>query len=1104
MLRRSLALAVPLSLARYALHALRFCPLASFGLRSTRSCPRLRCTLSPITCNLLFACTLLFLLTLSSVPCPLLFAQTTNATITGFVTDPQKALIPGAKVIVINMDTNLRYTAATNQEGSYTVPGLPPGNYKIEVEKQGFKSIVKPDVVLHVQDAIAINFKMAIGSASESITVIGGAPLVNTESAAVSTVVDRQFVENIPLNGRSFQGLILLTPGVATNSPQAVGAINTRGEFSVNGQRTESNYYTVDGVSANVSILAGNVRVAITGSLPASTVLGTTQGLASVEALEEFRVQSSTYAAEFGRNPGGQFSFVTRSGTNQWHGRAFDYLRNDVFDANNWFNNFFSRPQPPLRQNDFGGTLGGPLQIPRLYDGIDKTFFFFSYEGVRLVQPQEATVAFVPDATLRQSAPSALQPVLNAFPVSNCTGAAPPPNCPPPSNGLAGFIGTWSNPSQIDSTTVRFDHAFKDRLRLFFRFSDTNSTLEQRSPCCNPSAQTQQEYTIRTYTLGATSAISSGVSNEFRLNYSSNESIFSSSPADNFGGAQPADLIQLQGIDSRNFPFASVSVNLFLGANSAIYGVGGPAGKQRQWNLVDAVSFSSGRHQFKAGVDFRRLAPFASGTTPLANYFYFFQSSVQQNSVDLGFGASFAASFPVYVNFSAFVQDERRLMPRLHLSMGLRWEVNPAPGGEKSNRPYTVEGSSLSTLTLAPQGTPLWNTTWYNFAPRLGVAYLLRNSAGFETVVRGGVGVFFDTGQQLGSLGFQGPGFSAINTVGTFFGSAASFPLPFAQINPAIVNPPTPPWSGVFAFPQHLQLPYTLQWNTSIQQSLGKSQALTVSYVGSNGRRLLEQNRLSNVNSNFSGPVTFIRSGLTSDYHALQVQFQRRLNRGLTALASYTWSHSIDFGSENAALPFIRGNSDFDVRHNFSGAFSYELPHAFQSRFARSALHHWGLDGRFTARTGFPVTLFDGFRNFVDPMTGQIFNRGVNLTTGFPLYVRGSQFPGGRAINPAAFSSPPAGQQGNAPRNFARGFGAWQMDLAIRREFPIYERLKLQFRAEAFNVFNHPNFGAINGRFGQSTFGQATATLAQSLGILSPLYQGGGPRSMQLALRLTF
>jgi hypothetical protein len=346
------------------------------------------------------------------------------------------------------------------------------------------------------------------------------------------------------------------------------------------------------------------------------------------------------------------------------------------------------------------------------------------------------------------------------------------------------------------------------------------------------------------------------------------------------------------------------------------------------------------------------------------------------------------------------------------------------------------------------------------------------------------------------------------------------FPAPPDQVSPPIDNPPTPPYNAVFAFYPHLQLPFTLQWNLGIQQALAKSQAFTLSYIGAHGARLLAENRLdpSPVNAQFAPDSLFlIGNGLTSDYNALQMHYQARINQSLQALASYTWSQCQDYGSYNAALPYRRADCDFDVRHNLSGAFSFEVPNLAHNRLGSSFLNHWGLDERFTARTAFPVNLTSGL-NVVDPATHRTYVGGLNLVPGQSLYIFGTECgpvygnglpcPGGKAINPNAFSQPPAGDLGNAPRNLVRGFATWQMDVAVRREFPIYERLKLQFRAEAFNVFNHPNFGVINSTYCAvapgCTFGQATATLAQSLGVLSPLYQQGGPRSMQFALKLIF
>src|ERR1700722_7851273 len=338
----------------------------------------------------------------------LLHAQSTSASLTGRVTDPSQALIADAKVDAIRAGTNIRYEAVTNSSGEYYFSNLPPGSYRIEVEKSGFKKLIKPDVMLHVQDALAIDFAMTLGAASENVTVVAGAPLVNAESGTVSTVVDQNFVENLPLNGRSFQTLIQLTPGVVVTAT----AFDDQGQFSVNGQRADANYFTVDGVSANFGVTGYSPMVqSASGALPALSAAGGTNSLVSVDAMQEFRIQTSSFAPEFGRTPGGQISIVTRSGTNAFHGTLFDYFRNDALDAKDWFTNFNGLPKPEERQDDFGGVLGGPVRK-------NKTFFFFSYEGLRLRQPSTQETS-VPDAASRLRAPASMQPFLNAFPMPN-------------------------------------------------------------------------------------------------------------------------------------------------------------------------------------------------------------------------------------------------------------------------------------------------------------------------------------------------------------------------------------------------------------------------------------------------------------------------------------------------------------------------------------------------------------------------------------------------------------------------------------------------------------------------------------------------------------
>jgi len=1046
------------------------------------------------------------------------FGQSTSATITGRITDPTKAVLPGAKVMVMNVLTNGRYETSTDQAGNYTVPSLLPGTYQIEVEKTGFKTILKPGVELHIQDVAAINFEMAVGSISETVTVEAGAPVVNTTDASVSTVIDHAYVENMPLNGRSFQDLILLTPGTVTQTPQvstlgAGSGLGITGEFSVNGQRMEENYYTVDGVSANVGAapgVASTLGAGLSGSLPAATALGTTQALVSVDDLQEFRVQSSTYSAEYGRNPGGQFIFETKSGTNQWHGTAYDYLRNGFLDAQDWFNDYLGTPEPALHQNDFGGTLGGPVEVPGLYNGKNKSFFFVSYEGLRLIAPRPATANFVPDFCMRGVASScqagrfpaaaALQPGINAFP------APTPGGIDDVANGIAQFIGSWSNPASLDATSVRFDHTANDKLRLFFRFADTSSSGATRGTSAAFSTPTSNQistYVTRSYTAGVTDALTSNLTNDFRFNYSSNE-VAQHNVIDSFGDNTPVDLAQLTGLG----PGSSPEVVLLYGGYFILLQQQQTSGSQRQWNVLDNMSLFLGRHQLKVGVDYRRLTPSETPANPFMQFIYFRETSIENNSAFVS-AQNRVSAYPLYVNLSMFAQDEWRILPRLTLSMGLRWDINPAPGVTRGFHPYTIQGDGPNSWSLAPQGTALWQTTWYNFAPRIGLAYILDTATDRETVIRGGAGLFFDTGQQLGSLGFNsGPGFFASSA------SPGSFPNSIGV--PEVANPPVPPYDNAVGYASHLQLPYTIQWNASVEQALGKSQAVTVSYVGAHGARLLQQNSIAPSSNPTISFVTLVENGLTSDYNSLQAQFRRRLSQGLTGLLSYTWSHCTDYGSENYNIGYQRGNCDFDVRHNLSAAFSYDIPAVRREGLAGTVLDHWGLDDRFTFRTSFPVTLLGN--GLLQP-NGQLYNEGLNLVPSQPVYLYGANCasvlqslndlapgkgcPGGRALNPIAFASVASGL-GDAPRNFVRGFGAWQMDLAIRRQFRVHESLRILFRAETFNVFNHPNFGQINPNFGQTTFGQATSTLASSLGVLNPLYQMGGPRSMQFALKLIF
>ncbi len=1018
--------------------------------------------------------------------------QSTNATISGGVTDITGKLILDADVEIANDATGVIYSARTNGSGMYLVPILPPGHYHVQVSKRGFKTIIKADLVLNVQSAVALNFVLPVGATSESVTVDAASSAINTTDATVSTVIDRKFVENMPLNGRSFQDLISMTPGIVTQSPQSTSqVVGVGGDFSVNGQRTQSNYYTVDGVTANTSSgNGGGVGEAATGgALGGSTALGTTQSLISVDALQEFRVQSSTYSAEFGRSPGGQFSLGTRSGPNFFHGGVFDYLRNNFFDANDWFNAHYGKPTPSLRQNDFGGTVGGPVWIPHLYNGRNQTFFFASYEGLRLTQPTAATIQYVPDQFMRQQAVAAMRPILNAFPLPNGVdyGTAANPS-------LAQFIAPFSLPSTINSTSVRIDHTLRPKVALFFRVGNTPSSTVARPYF----ARTTVSINAESYTLGATVQFSNQLTNEFRLGYARSDST-QLGVLDSFGEATPIDLAAAMGAGSYQQVQPVITISI-PGIGSPLMTPYNGRNASRQWNALNTMSLLKGLHALKIGFDYRHIkSPIAPPTVEPYAIFLSTQE-VMSGAPSLPYVYNFVPATPLFHQAALFAQDEWRMRPRLHLSGGLRWELNPPPTEQHGRDAYTLLGdiNNPSSLALAPQGTPLWKTTWYNFAPRLGLAWTVHDQPGAETVFRVGGGVFFDSANEVASLGYSGLGFRALAL-------QTGAQVPFTTNQLVVPVTATAPYTSgtITAFPSHLQLPYSLQWNVSLQQAIGKNQSLTLSYVAAAGRRLtgVQQRSLTKFNPNF-GAVQYFASGVTSNYQALQVKFQRSVTKGVQALASYTWSHTLDFGSNSNALPLQRGDADFDVRNNLQGGVSWELPGLRDSKPAALFLNNWGLDARLSTRSAYPVSL--GGALTTNPATGSQYSGGLNLVPGQPIYLYGSQYPGGRSINKAAFSLPPAGTAGNASRNFVRGFGTEQVNLAVRRDFPLHDVVVLHFRAETFNLLNHPNFGYVDPTYTNATFGQATKMLNASLGTVASQYQQGGARSMQFALKLTF
>jgi hypothetical protein len=1057
------------------------------------------------------------------------FAQMETATLSGVIQDPKGAVVPDVEVTATRIETGTAVTTKSNGAGIYFFTGLMPGHYHLMIHKPGFKEIAIKEFQLNVQDKLEQNFSLEIGSVSETVTVTAGGLVINTTDATVSTVVDRQFAENLPMNGRSFQTLIQLTPGVVT----AATSFTDPGQFSVNGQRTSSNYFMVDGVSANIGVVpAGGLSQTASGTAAGFSVQGGTNSLVSVDAMQEFRIQTSTYAPEFGRTPGGQISIVTRPGTNLYHGTLFEYFRNDVLDANDWFSNEKGLPKPEERQNDFGGVLGGPILK-------DRTFFFFSYEGLRLRQPQTG-ITTVPALSARQSASPGIQPFLNAYPLPTGPEILDSSGNP---TGQAPFNASFSNPSTLNATSLRVDHILTKKINLFGRYNYAPSELIQRGAGGAASLSTINDFRIvtQTLTLGSTWAIANAVANDFRFNYSRNTGV-GNSRLDTFGGA-------IFPGDSALFPtpFTS-SDSQFTFAVSDLQGGTWSLGKvannvQRQLNFVDSLSWQKGSHSLRFGVDYRRLSPTFGPLDYASEPFFLDVPSVLAGSPLLIFTEANRAGTVLFHNFGAFAQDTWRVSPRLTVTYGLRWDVDFAPSTASGPPLLAVTNfNDPPKLALAPSGTPPFTTPYGNVAPRIGLAYQISQSQRWQTVLRGGFGVFYDLAtQQFGDALFRMTyPFGAIQSIpGPILFGTATFPLTPAEQTPPPISVASLASFGstLIAFDPHLKLPYTLQWNVALEQSLGASQTLSASYIGAAGRRLIQQEGVAAPNPSFF-QANLISNLATSDYDAFQLQFQRRLSSGLQALGSYTFAHSIDTGSSSSftlSNTFVngegrnanRGPSDFDIRHTFSGGVTYDIPGPEVNPVIHAVLRDWSLENFILVRSAPPVNVSYSQEN-------TLFNTLTlvrpDVVPGQSLYLFGSECtvltgggcPGGKGLNPAAFTSPPVDpstglplRQGDLGRNALRGFGAAQWDFAIHRDFPIHESLKLQFRAEIFNVLNHPNFGPPIGDLANPSainplFGQSTQTLGQSLGGgttgsgFTPLYQIGGPRSIQLALKLQF
>jgi hypothetical protein len=513
------------------------------------------------------------------------------------------------------------------------------------------------------------------------------------------------------------------------------------------------------------------------------------------------------------------------------------------------------------------------------------------------------------------------------------------------------------------------------------------------------------------------------------------------------------------------------------------------------------------------GADYRRVHSVANAVEDSTTIAALSTEQVQQGQTALYDVQATRRGYPTFQNLSLFAQDSWKVKPRLTLDYGVRWEFNPPPGAVDGFYPLALTSSNLATTQFAPGGTLQYRTRYLNFAPRFGFAYQINSSPVHALVVKGAYGLFYDTGQNLGAIGYGGYPFTALNFV--FPSTPISLPIPSAEIAPPSLVATPPPYPQVSLNDPNLRLPYTEQWNLSLSANPSMADQITISYVGNAGKKLLyveNYSNLSGINPLFQ-TVQFANNGSWSSYNALQIQNQGRIASGLVVIASYTWAHALDNAStDNANFGPVPGNSDSDVRHSVNVAFVYKIPGATHSRFLSALSNGWSFDGRFQAQTGTPVYIIQGF--YLQPPNLQNEVVYPDLNSGVPVVLRnGPGDPFGWALNPAAFSRVmlnPDGSpvhQGNLPRNYVHGPAFWSLNGAAQRIFPLTDRVRLLFRVEAFNILNHANPTDPDGCMCDGPFfglvGVSRGAVATQ-GVNNPLYATGSARSLQLVLKLQF
>lgn len=1085
--------------------------------------------------------------TLRLLVAPLLFlafcthapAQTYQGRILGTVTDQSGAVVAKVRVIITNVETGAVREVETSDTGDYTAPNLSPGLYSVVAEAQGFKKSERPSIRLEVARDARIDMVLTPGDIAESVTVTDEAPLVDTTNTALGGTFSNKAINDLPLNGRDFQNLVVLRPGVQRATGGGFLSISS------NGNRPENNNFIVDGTDNNDPYYGTTV-------INAEGVQGTPGTILPIDAIQEFNTQENP-SAEYGWKPGAIINLGLKSGTNELHGTAYYFGRNDNLDARNFFNPE-PDPQKELRMHQFGASAGGPIIR-------NKTFIFGAYEGIRSFVSNSNQVTSPVTASLggdpENSIPDAIAhlgtlgiPVhplsANIIGTGAFTGNGAYPGLIPVNSGALGTqlnLG-FPNTNRNDNFVIKVDHHLTDKQTVTGRYFFGDSLQqEQDIAVLRPEWRSQSQLRAQVLGFNWVWAPTGKWTNEARFGY--NRFWQAILTVDNEANPATAYGINTGVTDPVNFGMPRIDIQGFnqLGGNSGWPLLTTP---NETYQFVDNISYTTGPHSFrfggevrhgttanlrnrrgKARIRFRGDRAFA-GSTPLEDFLAGAPAS----------GEIFVGNSLRHVSinsFGAFIQDDWRISPRLTINLGLRYDYNsvikerddllgnfdPAVGlqqvGINIERPYEPDRN--------------------NFAPRFGLAWDPWGKG--KTVFRAGGGLIYEIPILALFLGQNGvnnavtPGLNAIptgavgsNIAGTI--AAAATTVPASRVNWTTTGPIfniqancDPSQLGpcdILGVDRNLRTPYVMNWTFNIQQALSNNTSLQVAYVGNKGTKLYgirDINQLDPLTGTrpfdsrfpFLGYINFIENGYNSNYHGLQTTLTQRPWHGLGFVMGYTWSHAIDYASlQRAAQPqnsfnarAERASSDLDIRHRFTLALTYDLP---SRRSPLQLLEGWQLNSIVTLQTGTPYNAIDFGNDFSG--TAEFSDRWnvIGDARSIPNFSTDGPIPFEQVLAP-----PAPGTFGNAGRNIFRGPSLHVWDLSLVKTWRAAERYSVQLRAEFFNVLNHPNFAnpAIlfnNDLSVPDTFGLVTAT--PDVAGANPVIGTGGARNIQFGLKFRY